>query len=226
MKLPPTLRQSVFHFKRELRLELRSRTTLSQILPFSAIVLILVAFIFNLDTKLLQSTAAAIFWIVTTFSVIFSVTRSMRVEFENKALEGQLVYGASAVAIYVGKVVGQSLILFAADLVVAGITFVLYGVSPGNFVLLVLATLLATMGLSAIGLLYGALIGESRGGEGLLPLLLLPIALPILVAATKTWQDSLGRHGSVNDPWLKVIALFSLVFLAVGAVLFGVLLED
>ncbi|MDA8276780.1 MAG: heme exporter protein CcmB, partial [Actinomycetota bacterium] len=173
-----------------------------------------------------QSTAAAIFWIVTTFSVIFSVTRSMRVEFENKALEGQLVYGASAVAIYVGKVVGQSLILFAADLVVAGITFVLYGVSPGNFVLLVLATLLATMGLSAIGLLYGALIGESRGGEGLLPLLLLPIALPILVAATKTWQDSLGRHGSINDPWLKVIALFSLVFLAVGAVLFGVLLED
>ncbi len=226
MKLPLTLRQSVFHLKRELRLELRSRTTLSQILPFSAIVLILVAFIFNLDTKLLQSTAAAIFWIVTTFSVIFSVTRSMRVEFENKALEGQLVYGASAVAIYVGKVVGQSLILFAADLVVAGITFVLYGVSPGNFVLLVLATLLATMGLSAIGLLYGALIGESRGGEGLLPLLLLPIALPILVAATKTWQDSLGRHGSINDPWLKVIALFSLVFLAVGAVLFGVLLED
>ena len=226
MAFPAALRQSTFHYWREIRLELRSRTTLSQILPFSAIVLILVAFIFNLDTKLLKTTAAAIFWIVTTFSVIFSVTRSMRVEFENKALEGQLVYGASAVAIYFGKVVGQATILFTADVIVALITFVLYGVSPGNVLLLVLSTLLATIGLSAIGLLYGALIGETRGGEGLLPLLLLPIALPILVAATKTWQDGLGSHGSVNDPWLKLIALFSLVFLGLGAVLFGALLED
>ena len=226
MAFPAALRQSTFHYRREIRLELRSRTTLSQILPFSAIVLILVAFIFNLDTKLLKTTAAAIFWIVTTFSVIFSVTRSMRVEFENKALEGQLVYGASAVAIYFGKVVGQATILFTADVIVALITFVLYGVSPGNVLLLVLSTLLATIGLSAIGLLYGALIGETRGGEGLLPLLLLPIALPILVAATKTWQDGLGSHGSVNDPWLKLIALFSLVFLGLGAVLFGALLED
>lgn len=226
MDLPLTLRQSIFHFRKEIRLELRSRTTLSQILPFAAIVLVLVAFVFNLDTKLLQSTAAAIFWIVTTFSVIFSVTRSMRMEFENKALEGQLVYGASAVAIYIGKVVGQSLILFVADVVVALLTFVLYGVTPSNLVLLVLATLLATMGLCAIGLLYGALIGESRGGEGLLPLLLLPVALPILVAATKTWQDALGRNGSIGDPWLKLIALISLVFSALGAVLFGALLED
>ncbi len=226
MNMPLTLRQSLYHFRREIRLEVRGRATFSQILPFSGIVLVLVAFIFNLDTKLLKVTAPAIFWIVTTFSVIFSVTRSMRVEFENKALEGQLVYGASAVAIYIGKVIGQSFILFVADIVVGALTFVLYGVSPSNLVLLVLATLLATMGLCAIGLLYGALIGESRGGEGLLPLLLLPIALPILVAATKTWQDGLGRAGSINDPWLKLIALFSLVFLALGAVLFGVLLED
>ncbi len=219
-------RQGLLHFRREIRIELRSRTTLSQILPFSAIVLVLVAFIFNLDTKLLRDTAAAIFWIVTTFSVIFSVTRSMRVEFENNALEGQLIYGASAIAIFFGKVLGQTVILYVADIIVGALTFVLYGVSPGNYLLLVLATLLATLGLCAIGLLYGALIGEARGGEGLLPLLLLPIALPILVAATKTWQDGLGRNGSINDPWLKLIALFSLVFLGLGAILFGVLLED
>ena len=83
-----------------------------------------------------------------------------------------------------------------------------------------------TLGLAAVGTLYGVVASGLRTRETLLPLLFLPVVAPVLLAATKAWNEALagtpGRAGS----WLDVLAVFAVLYMAIGTVAFGPLLED
>ena len=87
------------------------------------------------------------------------------------------------------------------------------------------ASLLATLGLAAAGTLYGALSAGLRVRETLLPLLVLPVLAPVLLAASRAWSGALS--GSVSDgvSWLRVLGPFAAVYLVIGIVLYGPLLE-
>jgi heme exporter protein B len=82
------------------------------------------------------------------------------------------------------------------------------------------------VGLSAIGSLFGALTESPRTREAIVPLLVLPVATPVLVAAVKgTELASAGRVGEAGS-WLGLLVAFDVVFLSVGMIVFGQLLED
>ena len=91
---------------------------------------------------------------------------------------------------------------------------------------LVTACVAGTIGLAAAGTLYGALAGGLRVRETLLPFLLLPVAAPVLLAGTRAWQAALGTApGSAGDPWLRLLCVFAAVYVALGVVIFGPMLE-
>ena len=79
-----------------------------------------------------------------------------------------------------------------------------------------------------MGTLYGALAAGLRVRETLLPFLLLPVVAPVLLAGTRAWQAALGhRVGDLDtaDPWLRLLLVFAVVYLALGVVIFGPLQE-
>jgi heme exporter protein B len=95
--------------------------------------------------------------------------------------------------------------------------------SPGA---LVATSVAGTAGLAAVGTLYGALSSGLRVRDTLLPLLLLPVAAPVLVAGTRAWQAALGTGASkAGDPWVAVLLVFAAVYLALGVVVYGPLQE-
>jgi heme exporter protein B len=92
---------------------------------------------------------------------------------------------------------------------------------------LALVAFLGTLGFSAVGTLLSALASGSRLREVLLPLLLYPVWVPVLIAATQlTGQVLGGRPAAEGERWLALIAAYDLVFITAGLLLFDHLLEE
>jgi heme exporter protein B len=105
---------------------------------------------------------------------------------------------------------------------------VLYDVDLHGVATLVATALAATAGLAAAGTLYGVLAGGLRVRETLLPLLLLPVVAPVLIAATRASEAALGSASltvSTGD-WLSLLVVFAVVYLAFGVAAYGSLLEE
>jgi heme exporter protein B len=86
------------------------------------------------------------------------------------------------------------------------------------------AFLLGTVGLAAVGSLFGVLTESARAREAVFPLLVLPLSIPVLVAGVKATQ--LATQGGGAGSWLGLLVAFDLVVLATGTLVYGYLLED
>jgi len=112
--------------------------------------------------------------------------------------------------------------------VILGVGVVLlYGAHIVDYWLIVGSCLLGTVGLAASGTLYGVLSAGIRVRETLLPFLLLPVVAPVLLAGTRTWQAGLtGGTPADGLPWLRLLAVFDAVYVALGVVVYGPIQES
>ena len=74
------LRDAAMVVGKDLRLEWRSRVTLSQILPFALLVLILFAFALDPDRRILEEATPGLFWLAVLFSMLLAIQRAYAVE--------------------------------------------------------------------------------------------------------------------------------------------------
>ena len=91
---------------------------------------------------------------------------------------------------------------------------------------LILASLAATVGVAATGTLYGVLAAGVRVRETLVPVLLLPVVAPVLLGATRAWEAAIDGIPSDAWPWVALLAVFAVLFTAIGMLAFGPLLEE
>jgi heme exporter protein B len=85
---------------------------------------------------------------------------------------------------------------------------------------------LGTLGLAAVGVLFGVVAASSAGRESILPLLVLPLATPVLLAGVRTTEMAIsGRAGDAGS-WLGLLTAFDLVVVSIGFLAFGQVLEE
>jgi len=211
---------------KDLRIEARSRVTTNQVLPFAGMVLLLFAFALDPDRGLLPRVAPGLFWVATLLAGLLAVSRAFAIEGENGARDGLRLSGLDPAAVYLGKAASVTLQLLALEAVLAAGMFLLYDVEVANVGLLVLSAGLATAGVAAAGSVYGALAAGLRVRETLLPLLLLPVVAPVMLGATRAWEAALSGAPSEAWPWVQVMAVFAVIYTALGVVAFGPLMEE
>lgn len=212
-------------FLKDMQIERRSKVLANQVVPFAGVILILFAFAFDKYPALLRELSPGLFWIATLFSLMMALQRSIAVESENQARDGLLLYGLEPAGIFLGKVAAvavQSLIL---EVILFGGIIILYGAGFGGILLLAGSAILATLGISAVGVVFGAMV-SSRSKDTLLPMLILPVVSPVLLSATKAWEDGQVSKVALGDPWLGLLAVFAVLYLALGITAFGAVLED
>ena len=159
-----------------------SRVALWQVVPFAVLVLVLLAFAIGPDQASLRHAAPGIFWVALLFSTVLAIQRSVAVESGEGTRDGLRLSGIDPAGIFLGKAAAIGLQLLALQLVLwAGVTF-LFDVRVHVVWLAVVACLLATVGLACAGVLYGALSAGLRVRDTLLPLLVLPVLAPVLLA--------------------------------------------
>lgn len=219
-------RDAVLVAGKDLRVEWGSRVGLNQVVPFSLVVLVLFGLALGPSRKVLAPATAGLFWVAVLLSAVLAVQRSFAIEAADDARDGLRLSGLDAGGIFVGKVAAVAVQLLVLEVLLGLVASLLYTAHLSGVGMLAATCVLATAGLSAVGILYGALSAGTRVRETLLPLLFFPLVAPVLIAATKAWNAGLqGRPGG-GLGWLSVLAVFAAAYLAIGTVAFGPLLED
>ena len=211
---------------KDLRIEGRSRVGLSQVAPFGIVALALFAFALGPDRQIMAKGAPGLFWVAVLFCTVLAVQRSVSVESADGARDGLRLSGIDPAGLFLGKSIAVAAQLVVLEAVLAVGVVLLYGARIEVPWLIVESCLLGTVGLAATGTLYGALSAGIRVRETLLPLLLLPIVAPVLLAGTKIWQAAMsGGTPSDGTQWLRLLVIFDAVYVAVGVILFGPIQE-
>ena len=221
------LRQAGAVAGKDLRIEVRGRYALGAMLPFAATLLISFGLSLGPGRTFLQQTAPGLLWMAVLFAAVLSSRRAYESEAEDGALEGLLLAPVDKAAVYLGKVAAISAQLIVLEVLVVTLTSVLFDLSLGSDpVRLAGGFLLGTMGLAGVGALFGALDVSARAREAVFPLLVLPLAAPVLVAGVKTTALAVAGHGGEAGSWLGLLAAFDVVILAAGTLVYGHVLED
>jgi heme exporter protein B len=211
---------------KDLRIEARSKVTAQQVVPFGLVVLLLFAFALDPDRGVLRRVAPGLFWVTVLLAALLAVSRSFSIETENNARDGLRLSGLDPAAIFLGKAIAISVELLALEAVLTGGVIVLFNTSVASIGPLVVAALAATVGIAATGTLYGVLVAGLRVRETLVPVLLLPVVSPVLLGATRAWEASIDGVPSDAWPWVALLAIFAVLYTAIGTLAFGSLLEE
>lgn len=215
---------------KDLRIELRSRVIVNQVLPFAGLVMVMFAFALDADA-VLRRVAPGLVWMAALFTLLVVVQRSFAVETSDGALDALRVAGVHPGGIFLGKSVALAAQLVALEVLLVLVAIVLYDthIHPAGLPLLAVTIVAATSGLAFVGTLYGGLAAGARGRETLLPLLLLPVVAPVLIGATRATEAALGAGGAATSegwPWVGLLVVFAAIFGAGGMLAFGPLLEE
>ena len=211
---------------KDLRIERRSRVGVTQIAPFAVAVLVLFGFALEGDTATLRAFTAGLFWVTVLFTAILAVQRSFTVESVNDNRDALRLSGLDPIAIFAGKAAALVVELLMLEVVLGFVVAVLYGGRVESPVMLVATAVVATIAVATAGTIYGVLAASLRVRETILPLLLLPVLAPVLIAATRAFEDALGEAAVDGSGWLVLLTLTAVLYTAFGALAFGTLLEE
>ena len=220
------VRHAVAVAAKDLRIEVRGRHAAGAVLPFAATVLVAFGLSLGPGRELLQETAPGLLWLALLFASVLSIRQAYQHEAEDGALEGLVLAPIDNAAVFLGKAIAVTLQLWVVEAIVVTLAAALFGLSLGRDPgLLVVAFGLGTVGLAAVGSLFGVLAESARAREAVVPLLVLPLATPVLVAGVKaTALATTGGRGA--GQWLGLLGAFDLALLGVGVLVYGHLVED
>jgi len=224
--MDPIMREIWAVARKDLLIEARSKVVATQVLPFALVILILFGLALDADRSTLRSFTPGLFWVATLFAGILAIQRSVSVETSSAAFEALRLSGAPGWKLFAGKALAVALQLLAIEAVLGLGVVVLYRASFADPVLVVTAALAATVAIASAGSLYGVLAVGMGVRDTILPMLLLPVLAPVLVAATRAFDDGLGTTAVNGWSWCALLAFFAVIYGTVGALAYAVVIED
>jgi len=160
--------------------------------------------------------------------VLLVAGKDLRVELRSRVALNQVVPFALLVlvSVFLGKAIALIAELLLLAIVLLGGVLILYGAPVDDVTLLLLTTVTAVIGVGAAGTLYGALLSGQRARETILPILLLPVLAPVVIGASRAFGDAMGSVATDGWSWLVSLVGFALLYLALGSVGHGALMEE
>jgi heme exporter protein B len=213
---------------KDIRSELRSKTALISALVFAA--LVLVVFNFARDPTALPAAALApsVLWVTFALAAMVAMNRAFTIERENSALDGLLLAPVSREALFLGKLLANLAFVGTVELVSLPLFTLFFNVSlwarlPG----ILGVTALATIGFVAVGTIFSAMAVRTRFAELMLPVLLLPFMVPPLIGAVQVTARLLAdRPLSEMWGWLRLLALYDIVFVTLCTLTFSAVVDE
>jgi heme exporter protein B len=211
---------------KDLAAELRSRELLSSMLVFALLVILIFNFALELDARARATVTAGVLWVTFAFAGTLGLNRSMATEKDRGCLDGLLLAPVDRSAIYFGKAIGNLVFMAIVEAIVLPVYSILYNTNllqPG----LLLVILLGSIGYVAVGTLLSAMAVQTRTRDVLLPILLFPLVVPVMIAAVKASTGFLEGLEMVDiRPWLNLLAVYDIIFIAVAFMVFDFVVEE
>jgi heme exporter protein B len=199
---------------KELRTEFRSRELLTTTIVFILIVIVLFSFTFDPTSNESRRFGSGLLWLAFLFAASLMLQPCFLREQHNDTLSALRLSVRDPFAIFLAKLAANTLFLFLTEMLLLPIFSTMYNV-PVLPVLhwLALILFLGSLGISIVGTALSAISAQARMRELLLPLLMLPLLTPILVASTEVTKSLFDRNPFVQWKGVGIVAVFDLVFL-------------
>lgn len=215
------VRRAAAVVRKDLLLEWRGREATTAM----AMLALIIALLLGLTLGAEPARAPAMIWVALGFAAMLGVPRLVEREAEQQTLETLLLYPGSREHLFWGKWAALVVLLttlLAVLLLVLGILFNvdLWARLPA----LAAVGILGIVGLASAGTLFASLVVFVRGRALLMPLLLLPVILPVMLAEVRLMESVLA--GSAGGMWFGVLLTFDVLFLLVCPILFEVVVEE
>ena len=212
--------------RKDLRAELRSRELVNTMGLFALLSVLIFSFALELDRVARQEAVSGVLWVTVVFASILGLNRSMAMEREQASLDALLMAPISRAAIFAGKLLGNFLFTLIVGLVLLPLMTMLYNlplVQPWILLLL----LLGIAGFSTVGTLLATMTVQTRARESLLPIVMLPLTLPVLLAAVRASTAILSS--APQDDWMawpQILLVADVVYLTLCFLLFEYVIES
>jgi heme exporter protein B len=211
---------------KDLVVEWRSHELVSGMLVFAILAILIFNFALDLEIHTSAGLSSGILWVTLVFSGTVGLNRSMAAEKDRGCLEGLLLAPVDRSAIFFGKVLGNWLFMLLVAVILLPIYSVLYSVNLFNAGLLIVVVL-GTAGYALTGTLLAAMSIQTRAREMLLPILLFPVAFPLMLAAVKAGSGFLQGFTLIeNQSWIALLVDYDVIFTALGLMFFDVIMEE
>jgi heme exporter protein B len=214
-------------FRKDLRIEWRTRESLSTLVVLSVLLVVSLAMAHDPTPAEAARLAPGILWATVIFTGVLVVQRSFLIEREHDCLATLVGAPIDPVAIYVGKALGMLVLLAAMQVVVVPLVSIMLRI-PVWAVLPELAVVLGLgdLGFAGLATIFAAMTARMRVREMLLPILLLPLLTPVLIAGVKATEAVLEGGLPAAGEALGVLVAFDVIFLVAGGLLFPFVVRD
>lgn len=223
-----TLRLVLVVAAKDLRLEFRSRTALLSSVTFAALVLVVFNFSRDPTATAMVDLAPSVLWVTIAFAAVITLNRSFNVEREHDALSGLRLAPVPREALYLGKVLANLVFVGIVEAITVPLFVLFFNVDLGHALVGIVSVIaLATVGFVAAGTMFSAMAVRTRFAELMLPVMLLPFMVPPLLAAAQATSRLLGgRPLSELMGWLRLLAVYDIVFLVLSTLLFAFVVDE
>ncbi len=220
------LRQVLAIIEKDLIAEFRTKENLSAMLVFSLLVLVIFNFAFELQGVDITVLGSGVLWVAFTFSGILGLGRSFAAEKDKGSLEGVLLSPVDRGAVFLGKAVSNFIFITVMEAVTLPL-FAILNNAPVPWWPIIPYILMGTLGFAAMGTLLGAVAASTKMREVMLPILLFPVAVPLLMAAVKLTSGALqARDFSEISNWFSILITYDVVFIVVAFLVFEYVVEE
>ncbi len=212
---------------KDLQAEWRTREVFSAMFVFALLILIIFNFALELRAENARVLVPGILWVAFTFAGMLGLNRSFIQEKDRGSLEGLLLCPVDRSAIYLGKMLANWALMALVAVFILPVSFVLFNLSFGALPMIVVVTALGTLGFAGVGTLFSAMAVNTRAREVMLPLLLFPVAVPLIISAVKLTAGIMdGLAGAELARWWQLLVGFDAIFFTLSFVTFDYAIEE
>lgn len=213
------------HLAKDLKIEWRSKDSANAMLFFALLVVAIFSLAFDPTNPNLRNFTGAILCVAIMFAAMSALNQVWARELQNQVLDAQRMTNAGANDLFIGKVLANFILLTVVEIILAPLFVIFYNLNViGQAWQLAIVIPLGTWALIVNGVFFAALSIRSRSREMLLPLILLPIFIPALLAMVMSTTAILT---GASDPilWIKMLAVYDVIFTTVCLLLFDTVLH-
>jgi heme exporter protein B len=215
-------------FYKDLVLELKSKDIINSMLFYALIIIVIFSFVITSGSKVYNELSVGIIWIAIVFSGVLGLNRAVLIETVNDSIVALMLAPVDISAIFFGKVLSITIFILLMEIIIIPVFTVFYNINifaEGIFPIYFL--LFGTYGFALLGSLFSFMTIKTRAKELLLPLLLLPLIIPILLAGIKGISLYMGAETSDDYiKWFKLLVAFDIIFTLVIYMLIDKIFEE
>ena len=212
--------------RKDVLVEARQKRTLNAAVIFSLLIVVVFSFVFGEQVADRAVLARGALWLAVVFGGAVGMSHTVALEGQNDAMDGLLLAPVDRSAVYLGKVLSSTAFIGGISLLTVGfvVVFLDYSFGAGTLGRVFAVVGLVALGFSAVGVLLSVLMLHSGLQESLLPVLLVPLVIPLLLAGTELTRPTLAAADAAV--WWRLLMVYDGLVVLVGWTTFEYVVEE